>query len=657
MWLRSGFWLSEYLHGCSQSIFEAVIPTFLLAMPTFASLALLIFREFGVPIVALRTVDESIVVYPVDQDTTEVNFQSIFFIGKFKDTALKIEKLSMSVFARHTDIAPNLDIPLSKTSRTVGGMLSAAMEGKLPFRSASVIIADDPGLYSTARTNSIGHALGPVGSLIQSVQSVLVAQNPNNMMDKITPVGDHDFYGDSKSFIEDKKILPRRMNTSDAAYDIVSNSTPPVVALTPAELIKKAVSPAPSPRIYSANRSPRTSRVSREPSSHLMSTKETVPLRVLSESHIDPDGPSAKSLKETPSDTQGSARAPSESQITASGGVEAFRRFVLIKRRSSSADRELLNEMNGAASVPVLRPGSSHAASIRSKQSRTRGSSKFRSFQRRGPPAELSNHYVVCGTPTNYTDFLINLKDLDEMLGAVVFVTPRELTEKDFQAYMLHRQLYFVRGSPVSMQVFNEARMLHARSILIMSYCGGESPESDTNEMESLDENMADVDAITTHRFISEACQSVSPKGRHPIAIQRSNMPYIVAEMIRPSNVKFLIDRSGSLYDETALENNFRRTELLKDAKSLDDCLFSPLYTAGHIFFTNFSDSIMGACSQHIFIIDVVTKLLVSGNMSMNLPDQDARSRHRLSQMPAPIRFHHRPYALLVEGLLQEEVS
>lgn len=606
------------------------------------------------PIVALRTVDEAIVVFPVDQDTTDVNFQSIFFIGKLKDTALKIEKLSMSVFARHTDIAPNLDIPLAKASRTVSGMLSAAM---VPFRSTSVIIADDPGLYSTARTNSIGHALGPVSSLIQSVQSVLVAQNPNNMTDKITPVGDHDFYGDSKSFIEDKKILSRRMNVSDAAYDIVSSAPTPAVALTPAELVKKATSPAPSPRVYSAARSPRTSRVSREPSSHLMSTKETVPLRVPSESLIEPDGPSTKSVKETPSDTQASARAPSESQTTASGGVEAIRRFVLVKRRSSSADKDLLNEMHGAASVPVLRRGSSHAASIRSQQSRIRGSSKFRSFQRRGPPPDLTSHYVVCGTPTNYTDFLINLKDLDELLGAVVFVTPRELTEKDFQAYMLHRQLYFVRGSPVSMSVFNEARMVHARSILIMSYCGGESHESDTTEMESLDENMADVDAITTHRFISEACQAVGPKGRHSIALSRTTMPYIVAEMIRPSNVKFLIDRSGSLYDEAALENNFRRSELLKDAKSLDDCLFSPLYTAGHIFFTNFSDSIMGACSQHIYIIEVVTKLLVSGNMSMNLPDHDARSRHRLSQIPAPLRFHHRPYALLVEGLLLEEVS
>lgn len=629
-------------------MFEAVIPTFLLAMPTFASLALLIYREFGVPIVALRTVDEAIVVFPVDKDTTDVSFQSIFFIGKFKDTALKIEKLGMSVFARHTDIAPSLDIPLTKTSRTVSGMLSAAIEGKLPFRNTSVIIADDPGLYSTARTNSIGHALNPVANLIQGVQSVLVAQNPNNMTDKITPVGDHELYGDSKSFTEDKKIFPRRMNLSDGAYDKMPCLSP----LTSAELVKKVNSPAPSPRIYSVIRTPRTSRMSREPSVHFMSAKETVPLRVPSET-IEPDAPlsAKKSAREVLSDVLERAKSP-ETSSTADGETN---RHVLIKRHSSSADRDLLNEMQGAASVPVLRRGSSSVAA-RSKQSRLRGSSKFRSFQRRGPPADLSSHYVVCGTPTNYTDFLINLKDLDEMLGAVVFVTPRELNEKDFQAYMLHRQLYFVRGSPVTMQVFNDARMLYARSILIMSYCGGESHESDTTEMESMDENMADVDAITTHRFISEACQAVGPKKNHSIVVSRSHVPYIVAEMIRPSNVKFLIDRSGSLYDETALENNFRRSELLKDAKSLDDCLFSPLYTAGHIFFTNFSDSLMGACSQHIFLIEVITKLLISGNMSMNLPDHDARSRHRLSQIPAPIRFHHRPYGLLVEGLLQDEV-
>ncbi|GAB9472711.1 hypothetical protein Gpo141_00009883 [Globisporangium polare] len=278
----------------------------------------------------------------------------------------------------------------------------------------------------------------------------------------------------------------------------------------------------------------------------------------------------------------------------------------------------------------------------------------LRSFRRAPPPVDLANHFVVCGIPSSYSDFLASLSDLDEPPSAVVFVTPRDLNGKDFQAYKLRKDLYFVRGSPVSMQVFHEARMLFARSILIMSYCATEHNVKDENEVEQMDENMADVDAITTHRFISEACQNSFQRSRFSI-MPKSSTPFVVVEMIRPSNAKFLIDRSGTLYDEKALENEFRKRELLKDTKTIDQCFFSPLYASGRIYFTNAMDALMGSCSQHTLLIDMVTQLAISGNMSSKMPDHESRSRHRLSQVPAPTRFHFHPYSLLVEGMLQEE--
>ncbi|KAG6613739.1 Voltage-gated Ion Channel (VIC) Superfamily [Phytophthora cinnamomi] len=258
----------------------------------------------------------------------------------------------------------------------------------------------------------------------------------------------------------------------------------------------------------------------------------------------------------------------------------------------------------------------------------------------------------------NYEDFLANLSDFNEKVSGIVFITQRTLTEKDFMAHQLHDRLYFVRGSPLSMHVFHTARMFHARSILIMSYCGMESTSSTDveNDQENMDENMADVDAITTHRFISEALQNELSRLQINGINETRPIPFIVAEMIRPSNVKFLIDRSGSLYDEKVAANESRQRDLLKEVKFIDSSFFSPLYTSGHIYFSNFMDALMGSCSNQQLMIEMVTQLVISGNMSMKMPNRVQRSRHRLTQIPAPERYHFRPYALLVEGLLHESI-
>jgi hypothetical protein len=127
--------------------------------------------------------------------------------------------------------------------------------------------------------------------------------------------------------------------------------------------------------------------------------------------------------------------------------------------------------------------------------------------------------------------------------------------------------------------------------------------------------------------------------------------------MMRPSNVKFLVDRSGSLYDANSEVNELRARDLLTDAHALDDAFFSPLYAGGNIYFSNFMDALLGSTSQNSFLIDMITQLVISGNSGLHQLDRDARSRHRLSQIPAPARYHNRPFALLVEGLLFNEVS
>ncbi|CEG35244.1 voltage-gated ion channel superfamily [Plasmopara halstedii] len=297
----------------------------------------------------------------------------------------------------------------------------------------------------------------------------------------------------------------------------------------------------------------------------------------------------------------------------------------------------------------LLRPSIANSGNLRS---RIRHMSLC--FRRDAPPTTLSDHYVVCGIPSNYEDFLANLSDLNEKVAGLIFITQRTLQEKDLRAHQLHERLYFVRGSPLSMHVFHTARILYARSILIMSYCGMENTNSvdGENDQEGMDENMADVDAITTHRFISEALQNEASR----LQLNRTRpTPFIVAEMIRPSNVKFLIDRNGSLFDAKAAANEPHQRDLLKDVKFLDSSFYSPLYASGHIYFSNIMDALMGSCANQQLMIEMVTQLVISGNMSMKMPNRVQRSRHRLSQIPAPERYHFRPYALLVEGLLQNE--
>lgn len=687
----SGFWLSDYLSGCSHRIYEAGLPGFLKSIPTFKALATLIYREFRVPIIGLRTIEETAVLYPVDKTPADVSFQSIIILSNSKDVALKIEKLTPSVLIRHTDLFSNGEGQegTQGPNSAMAGLLST-IEGKLPFRSMSIAFVDDPrssrsarGVRSSARQNSRG--------------SIPSTGRQSSKSDKITPLQSDDDYGDATSVRENGASHPPKIRIQEKRGSVTHFSallerggsvaeddeslhtdrgsseqpgesdlvrkkvkSPSAVALSPTKLTKKTSSPYMpplSPRSLPGSArggTPRAKGIERvyiaesppvDTSESNPTTTETLSPRSSRENI------SAK--KSTTSSESGAIDSPSAGSVIYhsnphENGEKSVQREPSSGHLDSSEQLEEADEF--IVEAPVIRRKSSGG-----QDPRLRRVSMLRSFHRAPPPHGLENHFVVCGTPSNYADFLANLSDLGESLSAVVFVTPRELTDKEFHAYSLHKELYFVRGSPVSMQVFHEARMLYARSILIMSYCAAENVEGKEHEAEQMDENMADVDAITTHRFISEACQNVAQRSRGSV-MPKTPSPFIVAEMIRPSNVKFLIDRAGSLYDEKALENEFRKHELLKDTKCIDECFFSPIYASGHIYFSNAMDALMGSCSQNPLLVDMITQLIISGNMSMNLPDHDARSKHRLSQIPAPVQYHSRPYALMVEKMLQEEV-
>ncbi|ETP07776.1 hypothetical protein F441_16107 [Phytophthora nicotianae CJ01A1] len=687
-----GYWLSDYLSGCEQKICEAALPPFLLNMPSYRALAVLFYREFGVPLVGLRTIEDTTTVYPVDEQLSDANFLSVFFIGRGNDIASKIEKLTPAIFARHPDIAPaSLGMSANRNIRTVATMLTAAIENKIPFgRRVSVGFGRDRRVSSTP-----DKAMGK-----NSIKSRL-SMFSGRAMDKIAPVDrEIDEHSDPESVVEDdptqapvednrvdaRRFSPRHMDsnhmTTDEKYSLgnptetahtpqhkPSKPVVPVIALTPAELVKKATTPRDRPKDPVvrplSSRMPLSARSGRSTIDY--STRD----QSIRESFV--RAPSDKTLSEQPTEQKPDPTpSPSVDDLIAQTNIKTEATIATSTATTSNAlvEGPRLSHILGTRPIteqlterddyhasnwepaPLLRPSIAISGNLRA---RIRHLSLC--FRRDPPPVTLSEHYVVCGTPSNYEDFLANLSDLNEKVTGVIFITQRQLTEKDFMAHQLHERLYFVRGSPLSMHVFHTARMIHARSILIMSYCGMENTSSMDleNDLESMDENMADVDAITTHRFITEALQNEASRLERNGINEKRSMPFIVAEMIRPSNVKFLIDRNGSLFDAKAAANEPRQRDLLKDVKFLDSSFFSPLYASGHIYFSNFMDALMGSCSNQQLMIEMVTQLVISGNMSMKMPNRVQRSRHRLTQMPAPERYHFRPYALLVEGLLHNE--
>jgi hypothetical protein len=189
-----------------------------------------------------------------------------------------------------------------------------------------------------------------------------------------------------------------------------------------------------------------------------------------------------------------------------------------------------------------------------------------------------------------------------------------------------------------------------------MSHCGDEFEDEKEDDDEQTDENMEDVDAITTHRFVSEAIQLERLEAQLSARDVVSNNPFVVVEMIRPSNVKFLTDRSYSRYDSKTVGHAQHIREMSKEARCLDSSLLSPLYASGHVFFSNLMDALLGAGGQEPLVANLLIQLITSGNMGLQNPDHELRSRHRLSQITVPQRYHFRPYALMVEAYLLSEV-
>lgn len=648
---KGGFWLKEYMATCSNRIYEAAIPSFLFMMPTFQSLAVLLYREFGAPLIGIRTLQETVLVYPIDKEINEIGFHSVFFLAKCRDTITKIEKLTNAVFARHPDISPNLDVSSGKSNRMISNVLNsmsvAALDTLNPFQRLSIARGTERhgSTVSVSRLASTGRPTG---------------RGTARGNDKITPVDQDDGVGDSSGpERSEPPPQPRLMkkgtavmiksharhpsSVRDQDYDgnvVKSEADPldppyvpyavPIIAMSPAELLKKAASPLPAsarPVITPRSARPTSPRrneneTSQKPSSAGAVNPRSEPIftpSLVPNSNNGPTSPTANSrssIPKRPAENIEPASGPSGPCVSAiEAAQDPSREPSMLSQDDDRADGDDVSYLlrTSKDGPPVIR----RTASNKRVPHRLSRSSKYRSFRRRVPPKNLSGHFVVCGIPTSYSLFMASLHDLDVPNPTVVFVTPRDLSEKDFSTYIQFKEVYFVRGSPVNMETFEEARMLHARSVLIMSFCGQEKGDETTTSGGQIDENMADVDAITTHRFISEAYQNNSKRTASVEKVARSprsswllnqSIPYIVIEMNRPSNVKFLVDRSGSLYDENSAVNEVRTREALREVHALDDALFSPLYAGGHVYFSNFMDAVLGSSSQNAFLIDMITQ-------------------------------------------------
>ncbi|KAF0712443.1 hypothetical protein AaE_012019, partial [Aphanomyces astaci] len=99
------------------------------------------------------------------------------------------------------------------------------------------------------------------------------------------------------------------------------------------------------------------------------------------------------------------------------------------------------------------------------------------------------------------------------------FIAPFVMSEHHFHSLGDSTAVFFVQGSPLSSFDLHRIHIDTAAAIIILAGSG--------SKRKYLDENMVDADAITTVRYINEACSASKP-------------PNLIVELVKATNVKFM---------------------------------------------------------------------------------------------------------------------
>ncbi|KAH9100372.1 hypothetical protein LEN26_015893 [Aphanomyces euteiches] len=331
-----------------------------------------------------------------------------------------------------------------------------------------------------------------------------------------------------------------------------------------------------------------------------------------------------------------------------------------------------LVDPNAATPTPIDIPGPTNvptsptnAKSTRIPDLQSKQSASYTAFLNVRIPPDLSNHIILCGMPNMLHDFVAPLRpqqtrhnrstvsvgeaeakdsdDESDLSTPIVIISQINITEKQHASIAMFEKVYYLRGSPLHETVLREASVFLAKSIVILSTCTQSAVEEDQDlTTDFIDQNMIDTDAITLHRFITEACESNCPMD--------APLPTVIIELSRPSSLRFLKDDHFKTEDAVvAQEVKTMTKQVLSRADDPLDNVCHPLYAAGKVCVSNFLDALLGSCNSYGTIIDLF-HLLILGE-----PQFEAYSKARmLTQIAVPNDLWGVPYGQIFGKMLTQ---
>ncbi|EQC39519.1 hypothetical protein SDRG_02957 [Saprolegnia diclina VS20] len=592
---QSSLWAAEFLEGCGNDVYEARPPTFLHGAISYRVFAYILFQELqAVPLAVCDNAYFELSLFPARMLVGKTH--TMFVLSKHSDCVRRIESLSYSSLQKYHTIIPNFDSITNAWNAGAGSIktrLRSMAQRASVSRTASLILSQlsvKPSQLSLKRSRS---------------DSVHI---PNET--RVLPCGPEAHEPKPSSIDDDSDDeLATSVPVPDTRPSAKAASTPRAVAdATPcaAAVVHPLQVPQHAPE-------------------HVVALP---PIKAHHESSINADDPLLKvsaSGHELPKPSESSA--PDQPQ-----DVE--------KAMPVTLDRLVQTETPASAPRPSM-----FKAKDGPRQSLVRS---YEMFLMTRIPHDVKSHIVLCGMPNMLDDFVGPLRTLKMQHTAsnaipIVIISPLPISEKQYASIAPYEFVYYLQASPLHEITLREAQVYAAATIVILGSCTRNANDDDQEQaMDFIDQNMIDTDAITLHRFITEACENN--------CAPNAPMPKITIELSRPSSLRFLKDEHTKLdTDDDARAIKQMTRQVISRADDPLDNLCSPLYAAGKVFISNSLDALLGSCNTYGSIIDLF-HLLVLGEPPG--PDGSTRRLRCLDQIAVPSQYWSKPYGLCYQDLL-----
>ncbi|OQR95703.1 calcium-activated potassium channel subunit alpha-1 [Thraustotheca clavata] len=299
--------------------------------------------------------------------------------------------------------------------------------------------------------------------------------------------------------------------------------------------------------------------------------------------------------------------------------------------------RKKTQSPNSTASTLLSSKSTDHLKKPRSihhlvhQLSNSQHSIAFQGFLETQVPDNIFDHIILLGMPSLLFDFITPLRPMAFSNPIpIVIISPEAISQKSYARIASYRNIYYLQGSALSMDIALQAKYFRAKAIVILSL---------TEESGLVDMYMADTEMLTLHRFVTQMCE----KYGDPLL----PFPTIIIQLV--SSHQLALGRPSSLqFVREARDENI--SNMTQGDDDLIGHLYHPLFAAGKVLLTNMFDALFGMCTVHGSLIDLV-HLLTLGDVTPTY----GKTSQGLEQMPVPDAYWDVPYEVCFDSLLMEE--